>query len=32
MIKEWQRDMVAIEKEIIDRAGELFINIYDTGF
>ena len=32
MIKEWQRDMVAIDKEIIDRAGELFINIYDTGF
>ena len=32
MIKEWQSDMVAIEKEIIDRAGELFINIYDTGF
>ena len=32
MIREWQSDMVAIEKEIIDRAGELFINIYDTGF
>lgn len=32
MIKEWQENMVAIEKEIIDRAGELFINIYDTGF
>lgn len=32
MIREWQENMVAIDKEIIDRAGELFINIYDTGF
>lgn len=32
MIREWQRNMVAIDKEIIDRAGELFINIYETGF
>lgn len=32
MLNDYQKYITAVDKEIIDRAGELFLNIYDNGY